>query len=256
MRRLLQRWFWDCYDYLGRLLLLNLVALGLSIPIVTIPGVIAGLINFMHVISSEREPTFQDFYVAFRGFYTRALILSLIYLGAIIVITVNIWFYISSGVLPASLRIPAALLAGIFFWLLVIVLGSGFYTFSALVKKELPVIKALKQGFIFIMVSPSVTVSSIILSIIIIAVAVVSVIGVFIFLFVFLAGVANAAFDTVEERIESMIEDKREHEKTAEDKPTSWHQIKSIEKKVEEKKIRKDRYTRGLRDILRPWDSH
>ena len=83
-----------------------------------------------------------------------------------------------------------------------------------------------------------------------------TIVGPFIVLLVFLAGLVNAAFDTVEERIETLIERKAEEQEGVEEKPASWHQIKAVEKKEVEKKRKKDRYTRGFRDILRPWDYH
>ncbi len=255
MGRLFTRFFWDVYDFIGRLVLLNLIAVGLCIPIITIPGVIAGLLNYMHIISSDREPAFRDFFQAFRRFYGRTLVLCLIYFGAAIVLVVNVRFYLGSGVIPENLGFIAALLGGIFFWIFVILWCSSFFIFPTLIKNDLPVKQALKKGFILFLANPGIMFAAMVLMIIVLASSMLTVVGPFIFMLVFIAAVANATYDTAMERLEHVVEQQREEkDETQEEKPTTWKQIKAQEKKQEEKKRKRSRYNRTLRDVLRPWD--
>ena len=127
MSRLLIRFFWDVYDYIGRLLLLNCLAVVLSIPILTIPGVIAGLLYVMHIISSDREPGFRHFFYAFRHYYWRFFILCLLYLVAGFILLVNVRFYINPPPALENLRFVSAMVAGIFFWIFIFLISLTYH---------------------------------------------------------------------------------------------------------------------------------
>ena len=255
MSRLLLRFFWDVYDYIGRLLLLNLLSFFLCLLVVPLPGVIAGTLYFLHRISSNREPSFGDFFSAFRKYYLRSMFLSLIYALLCVVIAVNIHFYMSPSVVSEQLRFPAALLAGIFFWVGVIVVASALFAFPALIKYDLTVLKSLRRGFVYLFANPTIAFFALVLFTIVFISTAITVVGIFFFSIVLLASVANAAFDTATERIEAMIEKREVAANPGEtERPVSWHDIKRQEKKAEEKKVKEDRYSRGLKDIIRPWD--
>lgn len=254
MSRLLIRFFWDVYDYIGRLFLLNVFAFILSLPVVTIPGTVAGLLYVMHIISSDREPEFRHFFYAFRHFYWRTLVVCLLYIIGGFVLLVNVRFYINPPEALANLRFISAMIAGIFFWIFIFLTGSMFFVLPALVKNDLPVKKALKRGLIFMLANPGLTFFGMVFVLVILFVSLLSVVGPLFFMLVFLAALANSLYDTAQEKVEQMIEKKEEVSVTEERKPSSWHEIKAMEKKQQEKQQKKSRYNRTLRDILKPWE--
>ncbi|MCX7765647.1 MAG: hypothetical protein N2246_02945 [Candidatus Sumerlaeia bacterium] len=254
MGRLLIRFFWDVYDYIGRLLLLNILSVMLSILIVPIPGVIAGLLYVMHIISSNREPSFADFFTAGLRYYWRSLLLCLIYFLGILILIINIQFYINPRVIPPDLRIFTGIIAGIFFWLFVLFMASAFFTFPLLVKSNLAVTTALKRGIILMLANPGLTLASVVLALILSVGTLISVVGLFLLLFVFLAALANATYDTAMERLEKLIHQKSLSQSGEQKPPSSWHEIKKRQQQAEAEQHKYDRYKRTLRDILKPWE--
>lgn len=233
--------------------MLNILSVMLGILIVPIPGVIAGLLYVMHLISSNREPSFADFFTAGLRYYWRSLLLCLIYFIGILILIINIHFYINPQVIPTNLRIFAAVIAGIFFWLFVIFIASAFFTFPLLVKSNLTVPTTLKRGIILMLANPGLTFASLASALILFLGTIISVVGIFFLLFVFLAALANATYDTAIERLEKIMRPKSTSPAEEKKAPSSWHEIKK-QQQADAEQHKYDRYRRTLRDILKPWE--
>lgn len=291
--RLMLHWFWDTYDALGRLVVLNLMlftvflafaflviapaadvvawllahnpALGTAVGllVLTLAATLIltiwmpGLLYFSWQVSQDKEARLADFFVGLRrrgGRFMRLTLLASFLLG---IIAVNMAFYARSDVFGGGLRLAGAALAGLCFWLEIVVLGVYVNAMPLAVRTDKSMKDLLKLGLYVTLRYPFQTYGALIflallwlLSVVLLKTAPLWLLG--------LAATAtyiNSMHDVVvwwEEKKEEEARKANENAGMGETKPpTSWKQIRADEEAANKPK---DRYQRTLRDILKPWE--
>lgn len=285
-QQIIKQWFWDQYDHLGRLLAANVVlfmvtmvavvytlaalsylgegappgfrALAIAVALVVVPPVLLALwfgsvSHFAGYVSDEKDPGFRvfmaglarRFFRAWRFFATVCVLFAL--LG------INIWFYTLSGRLQGTLLYVGFALAGICFWLIVMLLISLLASIPVLFRQQRGIFQTIKVGFIALLKYPGLMIGSFafLASLWIIGVAI-KFAGVLLFGFTGTAMLMNSLYDVITE-LEAAQEDAAKE--TGDSRPRSWKELRAMEKEGEEDRMKKARYERTLRDVLKPWES-
>ncbi len=283
--QILKQWFWDCYDHLGRLLLANMLlffilaaAFVYTAPIIvaffsaltgghqvlflaaaflvvaplSLTLAFAPFSEFAPLVSKEKDPRVRVFlrglwrqgFRTWRYFFLVCLILALL--------LVNIWFYTLSGQFPESMMMVGYILAGLCFWLGVVLAASLVPGIPLLFRRELGAGKTLKISLLVLLKYPGLVFGLFIflVSLWIIGTAV-KMAGLLIFAFSGTAMMLNSFYDVVAEWEEAMA---REAEESDDKRPRTWKELKDQEKETEEERMRRSRYERTFRDIIRPWE--
>lgn len=284
--QVLRQWFWDTYDHLGRLLLLNLalffvlapvffyggilmLALAaqagpaggmillcggfvVAVPLVLAP-VCAGLFHFGALASAEKDPPARAFFAGVRacGFRMWRFLSVCCLLGAILAF--NVWCYFFTAFVPQGLRFAGYALGGLCLWLLLFLAGAAMHGLPLAARGNRTVGRTLKIGALLTVKYPMLTLTTFlfVLGMFLIG-AWLKFAGLIVYGFVLPAMVANSLHDVVAE-----VEDRAE-KATAEGKkpeqPASWKQIRAQENEDDEARMKRVRYERGWADLLRPWE--
>ncbi|MCB2156122.1 hypothetical protein KQI84_14695 [bacterium] len=282
--QILKQWFWDCYDYLGRLLGMNLLLFVILWPVafylgifmataaagagsagwmlvlccglailIPVAGTIwfGGLLHFGMLSSDEKDPPFRSFFAGIRKTGFRLFRFLLVIGAAIALLVLNIWFYFYADILSPELWLLTYLLGGLCFWLILFVMGIALHGMPLVVRYERKTWPALKAGLYLSMKYPILTLGCVLYigSLFVLAVGL-RLVGLIVFAFSATGMFINSTHDVileVEERAE------RAAAEEGDDRPTSWREIQEAEDENEEERLRKARYERTLRDILKPW---
>lgn len=283
-RRVLKHWFWDFYDHLFRLLLINLLmalvlggaflfwlmwlgqlaaayqnpalaafALFASVAFLLPIGItlwFAPVGYFAEQISAEKDPGWGTFWEGIRlasgrvWRYAQALCLLLAILG------LNGWFYSFSGTLPESIWWLKYFLGGLCFWLGLFLVWTMQLGLPLTIRGRVGVAQAMKLSASTLARYTGLTLSVFLLiaSLWVIGIAF-RFLGPLLFLFSGTVLLWNALYDVLIE-----YEEELEEERNPRPRPTNWAEVKAEEARDEEKRLQKARYDRGMRDILRPWE--
>ena len=84
---LFKKWFWNTYDYLGTLIVVNILWVLLVLPLVTLPLAFAGLFRVTGRIAAYEETGVRDFFSNTRGDVSRSFSLCAIYVVTILLLT-------------------------------------------------------------------------------------------------------------------------------------------------------------------------
>ena len=142
-----KKWFWHTYDYLGTLIVVNVLWILCALPVITLPVSMAGMFHVPSRIAAIEETGLRDFFVGIRLHLWRSVRLCSIYAVCLAVLTVNTLFYIR---MIEQWSWGAAVLAGGLFWLMVFVIVTGLMTFPLLIESTEPVRVVVKKGILLI----------------------------------------------------------------------------------------------------------
>ncbi|NOZ21783.1 MAG: hypothetical protein GXP25_11945 [Planctomycetes bacterium] len=143
IRRTLKHTFWDIYDHVGTLIVVNLLAILFLLPIVTIPLALSGLFHVTHLIVTEQESGVRDFFRGMAPLRWRYTLVAGLNLVVCLICTVNIWFYLS---IRKDLAFLGMLAAGTCFWFAVVFLLGQLYVGPLMCRTGLRVRDVYKLG--------------------------------------------------------------------------------------------------------------
>lgn len=285
LRQVLKQAFWDSYDLLGRLLALNFalflllmvigyygmllvvvtaqgVAPGIRAPFVLVAAFLlfglcavptwAGLFHVGALSSAEKDPSLGDFFRGVRRHSGGMLRFVLALVGLEALLAVNVWFYFAGGLLPESLALPATVLGGVAFWLMVLGVLIGMHGAPLVVRRGMSARAAIRWGFVLTLKYLGATLGTFVFlaALLVIGVAL-KFVGLILYGVVAPVMLANSLHDVVLEREEQGATDAEAGDAQP---PTSWKTIRAAEDAAEERRLKRARYERTFRDILRPWD--
>jgi len=291
LRRLLLQWFWDTYDALGRLVVLNLLlftvfllvamlvvmpalsltqALGSRNPalgalllllLFTLAGAgiltlwFPGLLYFSWQVSQDKEFKLGHFFRGLRQYGGRFLRLSLLGCLVLGMLVINIWFYRRGDLFGGSIPAVGAALAGLCFWIGLLALGIFVNAMPLVVRGERTLKAAIKIGAYVTLKYPLYTYGALLFLGLLWLLSAVLLKTAPLWIIGLAATVTyvNSMHDVVVwwEERKEKEEQKAREEAEGSAKPTSWKQIRQDEEAANEPK---DRYQRTLRDILKPWE--
>jgi len=279
--RIFAKFFWDAYDYVGRLILGNVVffflilgmtgaftalfypiylyfgrspvifGLGTGAAILfALPFPAAGMIYFLSRISEEKEPELRDFIRGLRIHYTRLVKLTLAFVLFFEILAANILFYINPDIIPPQWKLVCAVISGLCVWIFLYLSAMMLFAYPLAVHQRVGIRKVLYRSFLLVIDNPGIVALTLMLLFIIWGVGVLTRgVTIFILNLALSASLCNSLYVNVMEKYERMALEKesREEEDT---KPSSWKEIKTRDF-IED---RHDRYKRTLKDILKPWE--
>jgi hypothetical protein len=283
--RVLKQWFWDCYDHLGTLFVWNILLftltfsssvllLHLATPlatelppfarvlflfillVLTAPLVIAiwfaPSTHYGKLVAAEKYPGFRVLMRGLRAEFLRVWRYGFLCATIAGILLVNIWFYVASGEFVPEQPIVGHLLAGLCFWLLLLLVASMGIGLPLLVREGLTARRAFRGAAVEVLRSPGLVLGMFVflVSLWIIA-AWLRFAPIFLFGFSGTAMFLNSLYDVMHPGDEAG--DGGEVESTAGDAAT-WRQVRANEKVSEQARMARARYERTFRDLLRPWE--
>ena len=144
---LFKKWFWNTYDYLGTLIIINILCVLLLLPLVTIPFAFAGLFRVTGRIAAYEKAGIRDFFSYNRTDLGRYYCLCLLYLGALLALFINIFFYVNA--MPEWPWV-GAILSGVMIWLVAFVCMTAVYTFPLAQSKQFSVRQIIQLGIFLV----------------------------------------------------------------------------------------------------------
>ena len=145
---LFKKWFWNTYDYLGTLIVVNILWVLLVLPLVTLPLAFAGLFRVTGRIAAYEETGVRDFFSNTRGDVSRSFSLCAIYVVTILLLTANIVFYVR---IMNEWPWVGAILSGVMIWLIFFVCLTGVYTFPLMQQNQFSLKKIIRSGIFLVM---------------------------------------------------------------------------------------------------------
>lgn len=290
LRRLTAKFFWDSYDFLGRLILINMILFlfggllffffySLGMPIyqaleghrlrqsfLAISFIIlscyvlggfsfSGIIYFASKIKNESEPVFKDIFIGFKKFGVRSALLGLILALIHITLIVNILFYASGRFFPPQYKFMGIVLAGICFWGIMFVFAITMFSIPFLITQESTILRTLKMSAALVLDNFILTLYTAGIFVILLFLSIAPKgVGIPFFVISFSGILFYSLFDNVVLKYkikESLNNQNNSTEKKENQKFVSWKDRKVKEEKITEEH---DRYKRTLRDILKPWE--
>ncbi len=142
-----KKWFWYTYDYLGTLIVVNVLWVLCALPVITLPVSMAGLFHVTTRIAAMQETGIGDFFTGVRLYTWRSVRLCFVYAVSLTLLAVNILFYVR---MIEQWSWSAAVLAGGLSWLTIFVLVTGLMTFPLLIESTDPVRLVIKKGVLLV----------------------------------------------------------------------------------------------------------
>jgi uncharacterized membrane protein YesL len=260
--RIYKKSFWNTYDNIGRLILLNLlwfvifplptflafrylplspyprVAVTIVIGLVTHSFAASGVFALAARLVDYREITLRRFIPEARKYFPRMLGLGLIFGAAFFILFESTRFYLH---LKAGGGMLGFFLAGIQVWIAAFLLLMQVYLFPLLVTRSWGIRRTLKWSALLVVLKPGLTALMFIQALAIFALIGITGAGVVLLLMSLTAILLNTTLRETLREIDETVEPRR--------KPTSWKEI------FEEEERKKEEDTRTLKDLLRPWDT-
>jgi len=284
--QVLRQWFWDTYDHLGRLLLLNILlffavapiafyggvtllalagaispsatlpllaaACAVIVPLAATP-VCAGLFWFGKLASAEKDPPARAFLAGIRecGWPMAKWLLAC---GAIAgVLLFNVWCYFFSAFLPTEFRFLGYVLGGLCLWLLLFLAGVAMHGLPLVARGRRTVRQTLRLGALLTIKYPILTLTVLLFVAGMLALgAWLKLAGLIVYGFILPAMALNSLHDVIADA-EARAEQDAADGKPAE-RPASWKQIRAQQDEDDEARMKRVRYERGWADLLRPWE--
>lgn len=275
-------WFWDTFDHMGRLLTLNaalflataplvyalFIALGVSLRESTGATVLvallaiglgvlqlgpvtiaaAGLLHFAGRISEEKDPPMGEFLRGVWAMGRRVLGLMIVWVMASTVLMVNAWFYVGPMRPQWLPPMAGAFLSGLCVWLAAAGVGVMIHAVVLRVRSRHTLGECLRLGALLALKYPVLTTSTVIFAASLIVIGVwLWLVGVLLWGFVAPALLANALHDVIAE----FEEDAARPDLPP---PMTWAERKARDDEDEERRMRRARYQRTFRDVIRPWE--
>jgi len=279
--RIFAKSFWDAYDYLGRLILANilfsLILLGLTaaltaflyplyaglnkpplilalgtglLAILAIPFPAAGFLYFLSLITEEKEPEFRDFIKGLKILYWPLVKMTAVFVFLLGILSLNIFFYLGVREIPPFLKIISAVISGLCVWIVLYLFSMMLYAFPLAVHQKVGVRKILIRSFILVLDNIGVTILTLIVFLGIMGMGFVTKGAAFFILnLALVASLSNSLYVNVMEKYELREAEKKTQEDSS-TPPASWKDLRPKEF-IED---RHKRYRRTLKDILKPWE--
>ncbi|MBI1290537.1 hypothetical protein GC173_04750 [bacterium] len=281
-RRLMLQWFWDTYDHLVALILANMILFvvsgavvytwlvvmarsidGLGVaPIVMLTVasgwiVLTGLLTtwvatfgrVTNLIAGEKELRGRDFLAGWWDVGARALRFSAVAVAGLVAMLVGIWFYALSGLVPETFRVAALGLAGLLFWLLLAWVSVCLVAVAWMVRGGVGVRSALRKGVALLLRRPGLVLGvALHVTLMWLVGGGFKLIGAFLLTFSLTATFLSSLYDVVEAELLG------EEELPAPESAGSWKERELLEKAHERRRMDAFRYSRTMKDILKPWE--
>ena len=276
------KFFWDAYDYIGKLILANIifsfimgglmaavttvfypiytgmdrslvvVAVGIGLfLIISLPFPAAGFLYFFTPVTSDKEPELRDFLKGLKRHYWPLLKITAVFVLVIELLAVNIIFYIHPSIIPHSLKMIATIISGLCLWIFLYVAVMMLYAYPLCVYQGVGIKKVFVRSFILVMDNIGVSAASFIMLIGLLGVVIITKgVAFFILAPALTASLSNSLYVNVMEKYEIREAQKEGGEEEDEPRPASWKDIKDPQFIQDRHK----RYKRSLRDILKPWE--
>jgi hypothetical protein len=165
---------------------------------------------------------------------------------------VNIWFYFLSGLLPESLAIAGFVVGGLCFWLMLLLVVILGHAMPLVVRRGFGFRRGMKYGLLLTLKYPGATFGTALFgaSLLVLG-AYLKFAGLVVFGFTLPVLLANSLHDVIVDREEQASAATPE---AAGEKRTSWREIREDDEQQEEARLRRARYDRTFRDVIRPWE--
>ncbi|MBN1351493.1 DUF624 domain-containing protein [candidate division KSB1 bacterium] len=150
IRLISKKTFWNTYDNLGRLLLMNFMTVVLSLTIIGIPFAAIGLFAASRKMVSYEEVEMKDFWRHWQPFWKRGVALAAILIFVFILMLVNLRFYLdmlgSAGASGAASAV-LSLIFGLVIWLFIFFCMLLPYVFPVLIAIDATIKTTLRNSF-------------------------------------------------------------------------------------------------------------
>ncbi len=140
---LFRKWFWNTYDYLGTLIVINILWILFALPLVTLPLAFAGLFRVTGRIAAYEETGIRDFFGHTRRDLARSFRLCGLYAGVLILLAANVFFYVR---LMDDWPWSGAILSGVMMWVIVFVCMTAVYTLPLMQRSQATVRQIIRSG--------------------------------------------------------------------------------------------------------------
>lgn len=147
LRSTYRKWFWNTYDYVGTLIVVNVLWVVCALPLFTLPASMAGLFHVTSRIADYQDVSIRDFFTGMRTHYWRSVRLCGIYGICFIVLSVNLIFYLRA---ESPWPWVSAILSGGMLWALLLVTLTGIVTFPLLIRSNDSIRSIIRTGFILV----------------------------------------------------------------------------------------------------------
>lgn len=145
--------FWNSYDHLGRLMLLNLAAIIAALTVIGLPLAIMGLFAMTVKVVNYEELELRQLWPTLRPFLKRGYLLVGLLLLGVAILVANLYFYnslLNRGTDPAGLRFLFSAMQGLMLWLLLFLSILAYFIFPVLCQMNRGV-KATLKNSLFLM---------------------------------------------------------------------------------------------------------
>ena len=146
--------FWNTYDHLGRLLLMNFLAVILSLTLVGIPLAAIGLYASARKIANYEDVEMKDFWQHWSNYWKAGVLLLLILIIAFVILMANLKFYLDllenkgpSG----AVGIVLSLIFGLMVWFFLFFCMVALYVYPVLIATAGSVKTTLQNSFFLMM---------------------------------------------------------------------------------------------------------
>jgi uncharacterized membrane protein YesL len=141
--------FWNAYDHLGRLLLVNLFSVLLAITIIGLPAGIIGLFSITAKIANHENITLKEYASPLRKYLKRVVSLIAVLVFLMLLLAANLYFYNAmlhqtSG---AAMTFIFSGMQGLMLWLALFFIMFSFYIFPVLFQLDSDFRVTLKNSF-------------------------------------------------------------------------------------------------------------
>jgi uncharacterized membrane protein YesL len=259
--RIYKKSFWNTYDNIGRLIVLNLIwflifplptflafrylplspyhriALTVVVGLLTHAFATSGVFAITGRLVDYREVNLRAFLPAAWRYFRRMLALGLIFGAAFFILFQSTRFYLH---LKVGGGIVGFFLAGVQVWIAAFLLLMQVYLFPLLVARDWGIGRTLKWSALLVVLKPGLTILMFIQALAIFMLIGITGVGIVVLLMSLISIFLNTTLREILREIEETTEPKK--------KPTSWKEI------FEERDRKKEEETRTLKDLLRPWD--
>lgn len=148
---LFRKWFWNTYDYLGTLIVINILWLLFALPLVTLPLAFAGLFRVSGRIAAYEETGIRDFFACTRKDLGRSYCICGLYAGVLLLLAANVLFYVR---LMDAWPWAGAILGGVMMWLIVFVCMTAVYVLPLMQRDKAPVRQVIRSGVFLVVDNP------------------------------------------------------------------------------------------------------
>lgn len=135
--------FWLTYDNLGRVVAVSVLFWLVAIPIVTLPAAAGGLASFTGLLVKKKEARIRDFFLGMQRYWVQSTLLGAAMAVVSAVLAVNLMFYIQL-MSSEKLKLVGAGLSGLTLWMIVLWLLMAPYMYPLVVMGDNRAGRAIK----------------------------------------------------------------------------------------------------------------